>query len=153
MNSIFEAMKLQRYSRQESIDLINQFGRTRSPFLFLISFSGEGNIIVPEDEAAGGGFNLDMPGLVNHKLGTVPGEAISFTKLPVDRDRYSEAFSHVKDQILYGNSFLLNLLKKNKFLPTHFACYSHRQVKLNVISSKATIYTYQKSTSLLFFVL
>ena len=109
MNSIFEAMKLQRYSREESIDLMNQFGKTRSPFLFLISFSGEGNIVLPEDEASRRGFNLDMPGLVNHKLGTVQGEAISFTKLPVDRDRYSEAFSLVKDQILYGNSFLLNL--------------------------------------------
>ena len=79
MNSIFEAMKLQRYSREESIDLINQFGRTRSPFLFLISFSGEGNIVLPEDEALHRGFNLDMPGLVNHKLGTVQGEAISFS--------------------------------------------------------------------------
>lgn len=102
-------MKLQRYSREESINLINQFGKTRSPFLFLISFSGESNIVLSEDEASRSGFYLDMPGLVNHKLGTVRGAAISFTKLPVDRERYSKAFSLVKDQILYGNSFLLNL--------------------------------------------
>ncbi len=56
-----------------------------------------------------GGFYLEMPGIVNHDLGAVKREPISFTKLPVDRERYREAFSLVKDQILYGNSFLLNL--------------------------------------------
>lgn len=88
---------------------MNQYGRSGSPFVFLISFSGEDNIIVPPEEAVPGGFRLEMPGFVNHKLQPLRQEAISFTKLPVDRQRYKEAFSFVKDQILYGNSFLLNL--------------------------------------------
>lgn len=102
-------MKLQRYSKEESIELMNRFGRTGSSFVFLISFSGEDNIIAAVDEASSGGFNLEMPGLVNHKMDPLTREPISFTKLPVDIQRYREAFSYVQDQILYGNSFLLNL--------------------------------------------
>ncbi|MDX2432790.1 MAG: aminodeoxychorismate synthase component I [Bacteroides sp.] len=110
-------MKLQRYSREDSISLMNRFGRSGSPFMFLISFTGEGNIVVPMNEAAPGGFCLEMPGLKNHDLGELEKEAISFTKLPVDRERYKEAFFLVKDQILYGNSFLLNLT-----FPTRVKC-------------------------------
>lgn len=102
-------MKLQRYSKKESIELMNRFGRTGSSFVFLISFSGEDNIVASVDEARSGGFNLDMPGLINHKMEALSREPISFTKLPVDIQRYRKAFSYVQDQILYGNSFLLNL--------------------------------------------
>ncbi len=88
---------------------MNRFGAAGSPFLFLISFSGEGNIVVPTDEAAPKGFFLEIPGVANHDMKGVPGEPFSFTRLPVDRERYEEAFTLVRDQILYGNSFLLNL--------------------------------------------
>ncbi len=102
-------MKRKRYSKEESIILMNRFGKSRSPFLFLISFSGEENIIIPLEEAASKGFYMEMPGVKNHNLGVLSREPISFTKLPIDRKRYKKAFSLVKDQILYGNSFLLNL--------------------------------------------
>jgi para-aminobenzoate synthetase component 1 len=102
-------MKLQRYSKEETIRVINQFGKSGTPFVFLISFSGEGNIVAPMSEAAAGGFNLEMPGIEKHKTIAHKHEPLTFTKLPVDRKRYREAFSQVKDQILYGNSFLLNL--------------------------------------------
>ena len=100
---------MKRYSEKESMVLMNRFGKSRSPFLFLISFSGEKNIIIPLEEAASEGFYLEMPGVKNHHFGALSREAISFTKLPIDRNRYGKAFSLVKDQILYGNSFLLNL--------------------------------------------
>ena len=102
-------MKGKRYSREESLVLMNRFGTSRSPFFFLISFSGEENIIIPMEEAASEGFYLEMPGVKNHNLGRLKREPINFTKLPIDRKRYKKAFSLVKDQILYGNSFMLNL--------------------------------------------
>jgi para-aminobenzoate synthetase component 1 len=102
-------MKLQRYSKEETIRVINQFGKSGTPFVFLISFSGEENIVAPMSEASAGGFNLEMPGIEKHTSIAHKPEPLTFTKLPVDRKRYREAFSHVKDQILYGNSFLLNL--------------------------------------------
>jgi para-aminobenzoate synthetase component 1 len=110
-------MNLQRYSREESMILMNRFGSDGTSFAFLISFSGENNIVVPISEAASGGLYLEMPGAVNHHLGAVAREPITFTKLPVDPERYRKAFSMVKQQILYGNSFLLNLT-----FPTRVKC-------------------------------
>lgn len=88
---------------------MNSFGKAGTPFVFLISFSGENNIVAPLSESEKGGFKLEMPGLTNFVPVKPERDSISFTKLPVDRKRYTEAFSLVKDHILYGNSFLLNL--------------------------------------------
>ena len=101
--------KIVLYSKKETIRLMNKFGTDSTPFVFLVSFSGEGNLLMPVAEAAQKGFFLEMPGLVNHKLATIPGGAVSISVSPVDRQRYREAFDLVTGQILYGNSFLLNL--------------------------------------------
>ena len=96
---------------------MNALGGKGFPFVFLISFSGEGNLVIPMEESADQGFYLAMPGMVNRDLsgpvnpnpvGLTEGP-VQFRKLPVDRVRYREAFNLVKEQILYGNSFLLNL--------------------------------------------
>lgn len=88
---------------------MNNFGSDGSPFVFLISFSGERNIVIPMKKAASLGFHLEMPGLPKQRHELIPHEPISFTKDPVEPECYREAFSLVQDQILYGNSFLLNL--------------------------------------------
>jgi para-aminobenzoate synthetase component 1 len=50
-----------------------------------------------------------MPGMVNHSFARAPEKPIRFSKIPPDRDMYRKAFYRVKDEIQYGNSFLLNL--------------------------------------------
>jgi len=116
--------KLPRYSKEETIELMNRFGSSGSPFVFLVSFSGEGNIVLPIDEAAGKGFLMQMPGKANPGRANLPLSPLTFTKLPLDRERYRTAFSLVKDQILYGNSFLLNLT-----FPTRIKCnYSLEEI-------------------------
>lgn len=109
--------KLPRHSKEETIELMNRFGSSGSPFVFLVSFSGEENIVLPMDEASSGGFHFEMPGKTNRITGSLPPGPITFIKLPVDRERYRAAFSLVQDQILYGNSFLLNLT-----FPTRVKC-------------------------------
>jgi para-aminobenzoate synthetase component 1 len=101
--------KLTRYTREETINQINHFGSAGTPFVFLISFDGERNCIMPLLEAAEKGFFMQMPGMVNHSLTGNASEPISFKKSPIDKERYRKAFLRVTDQILYGNSFLLNL--------------------------------------------
>ncbi len=98
-----------RYSKSETVRIMNSHSSNGIPFVFLISFSGEGNCLLTMDKAASAGFCLEMPGLVNHALRAAPVKEISFSRFPIDRDRYRHAFSLVTDQILYGNSFLLNL--------------------------------------------
>jgi para-aminobenzoate synthetase component 1 len=104
--------KLNRYSKEETIRLMNQYGSEGTPFVFLISFTGEQNMVLLPADTAGQGFYMEMPGLENPALPGDPAEPIEslvFHKMPIDRDRYRRAFSRVTGQILYGNSFLLNL--------------------------------------------
>lgn len=115
---------LPRISKEETIELMNRMGSSGSPFVFLISFSGEGNIVLPPEEAAARGFILEMSGKTSPENSPHPPHPINFTKLPVDRERYRTAFNLVKDQILYGNSFLLNLT-----FPTLVKCnYSLKEI-------------------------
>jgi para-aminobenzoate synthetase component 1 len=106
------------YGKRESIDLINRMGDKGEAFCFLISFDMEQNIILPADRAAENGFHLQMPGLpVNGAFAPLrsekgidkDGREISLRKFPVDNDRFRKAFEYVRREILYGNSFLLNL--------------------------------------------
>ena len=104
-------------SRERSIYKINDFATREIPFVFLINFSGEENIVMTPEKAAAAGFFLDMPGMANHTFKKSPGPGIQLTKMPPDPKRYHQAFKHVIDQIHYGNSFLLNLT-----FPTPIEC-------------------------------
>ena len=101
--------ELKRLSRAATIKVMNSFASRQVPFVFLISFSGEGNVVLTPDEAASAGLFLEMPSLKNHSLKGLSDQPIRFNKNPVDREQYHLAFSHVVGEILYGNSFLLNL--------------------------------------------
>ncbi len=96
-------------SREKSIHRINEFAAREIPFIFLINFNGEENIIMTPDEAAAEGLFLDMPGMINHTIKRSPVPNIRLTKKPPDLLQYHKAFKHVIEQIHYGNSFLLNL--------------------------------------------
>lgn len=79
------------------------------PFVFLISFGCEGNLLTRTEEASSAGLYLEMPGLKTHILEKSPARQIHWKQTPPDRASYRKAFEHIHDQILYGNSFLLNL--------------------------------------------
>jgi para-aminobenzoate synthetase component 1 len=96
-------------SREFSIRKINDLASQQIPFVFLISYSGEQNLIGTPREAADAGLFLDMPGMKNHWLKGSPGPGFRLSKSPPDRKKYHRAFQRVKDEITYGNSFLLNL--------------------------------------------
>ena len=96
-------------SRELSIRKINGLAGQEIPFVFLISFSGEQNLIGTPQEAAAAGLFLDMPGMKNHKLKGSPEQDILLSKSPPDKKKYYRAFQRVKEEIVYGNSFLLNL--------------------------------------------
>jgi len=101
-------------TRQESIYRISRLASEGTPFVFLISFSGEHNVVLKDTETCRNGFFLEMPGKVNHSFPPHPAGPFRFKKFPVKLEQYREAFTMVMEQILYGNSFLLNLT-----FPTH----------------------------------
>ena len=96
-------------TRLQSIERINELAGQGIPFIFLISFSGEENYIGTPEEASVSGLFLDMPGIANHSLNKITDKAIELSKFPPEREKYQRAFHLVKEEIHYGNSFLLNL--------------------------------------------
>lgn len=111
-------------NRQHTIQAINEKAAREIPFVFLISFSGEENFVGTAEEAAGSGLFFDMPGMVNHSFTKANGPDIQWLRHPPDMEGYQKAFQHVQDQILYGNSFLLNLTQ-----PTVVECnYSLEEI-------------------------
>ena len=96
-------------SRERSIARINEFAGNEIPFIFLISFDGENNIICTPDEAGSAGLFLDMPGMANHAFRKFREESLELTRKPPEREKYHLAFNRVIEEIHYGNSFLLNL--------------------------------------------
>lgn len=96
-------------TREKSICKINDFASREIPFVFLINYNGDGNFITTPEKAATAGLFLDMSGMVNHTFKKVPGPPLHLYKKPPDRERYHHAFNLVIEQIIYGNSFLLNL--------------------------------------------
>lgn len=93
----------------QSIKKINELAGSGIPFVFLISFNGEANFIGAPEEAAANGLYLDLPGMANHSFETSKKTKIQLSKHPPDRKDYYHAFKQVKEEIHYGNSFLLNL--------------------------------------------
>jgi len=120
-----------RLSKKESIETINRYASGKIPFVFLISFEGKENLIFTLAEAASKGLYIDMPGLTNHSFEIDPGIPLQFNKIPMDKEKYQEAFARVMDHIHYGNSFLLNLT-----FPTPVECnYTLQEI---FVGSRAT---------------
>ncbi|MDF1574333.1 MAG: aminodeoxychorismate synthase component I [Bacteroidales bacterium] len=114
-------------NRHTTIGKINELAGRELPFVFLISFSGEENLVCTPEEAASNGFFLEMPGMVNHSLKSIRGSDIRLTLTPPDPQQYHQAFEQVMKDILYGNSFLLNLT-----MPTAVECnYSLSEIFTN----------------------
>ena len=102
-------IRMEIINRHTAIRNINALAGRELPFVFLISFNGEENLVSTPEKAAEAGFYLDMPGMKNHtmKKSSVPPFLLS--SKPPDPQRYHMAFQQVIEQIHYGNSFLLNL--------------------------------------------
>ena len=92
------------------IDKANQLGKSSQPFLFVIDFEMEKPLLIPLDQAAAAGYRYSVKGQSNAKCSWP--KALSQKKFelkPVSEQRYIQAFDLVKQQLLEGNSYLLNL--------------------------------------------
>ena len=141
--SLHKGSYMETITREQSIRKINELAGKEIPFVFLINFSGEENIVMTPEKAAATGFFLDMPGMANHIFEKNPGPGIQLTKMPPDPKRYHQAFKHAIEQIHYGNSFLLNLT-----FPTPIECnYSLKDI---FIQSRASFKLYLEDELVVF---
>ena len=106
---------------QDITNRINQFGKERIPFLFIIDFDMTNPVVLPLSEVDPRTIKFSINGINN-----VPGEhslvskKLKFKAVPGSKKRYSTAFDHVQKHIKHGNSFLVNLTMQSN-VETNFS--------------------------------
>jgi para-aminobenzoate synthetase component I len=95
---------LKTVSRNKAIQVMNQFGRQSRPFLFIIDFECQNSIIQPLDELDNSEikFAINTPKKLHSK-------DLILKKYPIPFEIYQKAFDYVHQNLIIGNSFLINL--------------------------------------------
>lgn len=98
---------------EKAIVKMNSFGTQRVPFLFLFNYELDEIAVYPLDDVPD---HIQFSFLDHHKKNSqsLTRKPFSLKKLPVSQKDFSKAFHGVMDEILYGNSFLLNLTFPSK---------------------------------------
>jgi len=85
---------------------MNEFGKNRTPFFFIIDFEQEKPIIYSLEELPCE-IQYSFHGNPNNKADL--NKPLVLDKTPIDAQTFSRSFKNVLHEINYGNSFLLNL--------------------------------------------
>lgn len=101
-------------SKLEFINKMNEYGRLRLPFLFIIDYQFESPIIFPLDILNSDLISYKTPKYTNSDDKYENIDKFHFQKVGIDYNRYKIAFEYVKDNIINGNSYLLNLTFPSK---------------------------------------
>jgi para-aminobenzoate synthetase component I len=93
------------------IQYINSLGAARQAFVFLIDFEMQKPVIIPvatmplHKQLKVGNITIDF----SYQEANPCAKTYTFQKFPISFESFSVAFNHVKQHILGGNTFLLNL--------------------------------------------
>ena len=92
----------------KTIEKINSLAKLRVPFIFIFDYELENMHVFPLN---------NLPPEINYFFSNGHfccdtlrvDKELELSKKPVEKTRFSEAFQYCKEEIEYGNSFLLNL--------------------------------------------
>jgi para-aminobenzoate synthetase component I len=101
----------------EAVNTINSLVKENTPFLFIIDFEKENNIVLPFDHLPAHNISFKTPNHSNFKLPGFNRELLLFEKNPVSFSVYESMFQCAQHELSIGNSFLLNLT-----VPTPVRC-------------------------------
>ncbi|HRO07758.1 MAG TPA: aminodeoxychorismate synthase component I [Saprospiraceae bacterium] len=87
---------------------MNQLGKNRIPFLFILDFELKHPIVLPLSEI-GDDILYKFNHIQNYEELSLQSGMRSFTTKPISYKAYKKAFDSVQHEIQQGNSFLLNL--------------------------------------------
>lgn len=97
-------------STSKAIELINEYGRKRVPFLFIIDFLAKQPVVIPLSQVNEKELLYDFNGQTNfHSINQKWLRQFQFNKSPIPFTDYQAKFEYVINQIKRGNSFLTNL--------------------------------------------
>lgn len=101
---------IQTLSTSQAIEHINEYGRKRIPFLFIIDFLAEKPVILPLSQVNDEELLYDFNGQTNYiPINQKLPLQFQFNKSPILFADYQSKFDYVINQIKLGNSFLTNL--------------------------------------------
>ncbi|TAE26156.1 MAG: aminodeoxychorismate synthase component I [Cytophagales bacterium] len=92
---------------QQATDQMNQYGRQRQPFLFILDFDLKHPFVLRPDEWADHDIAFDFSGTPAPPSPSQ--EPFWFKKQPMPFEQYQIGFDYVVANIRFGNSFLVNL--------------------------------------------
>jgi len=95
------------YPQQEGFEQINALGRSRTPFLFILSYNKKKIFAKALDDLDDDIF-YKLEALRNYPVQKRE-ETFTFSKSPVSFLQYRKAFEHILVEIHSGNTYLLNL--------------------------------------------
>jgi para-aminobenzoate synthetase component I len=102
---------MQLLPKNQIISEMNRLGCSQSPFLFLIDFKGEKGYLIPADQLKQHNIQFSFPNLKcesNNQKKDLK-SLNSLIPKPVSQSDYLKIFNKVHSEILFGNSYLLNL--------------------------------------------
>ncbi len=102
-------------NKTEAIKKMNFLGKSREPFLFVISFDTEQNYVLENDKLENARIFFQTPDfsrlpIEKHSLPLY----IGFKKFPVELEVFKEAFELAKTDLDYGNTYLINITQPTR---------------------------------------
>jgi len=94
---------------KDYISTMNQWGKARKPFIFILDFELKNPIVLPLDEATENGIYFTFNNLESADIHETDKSEFTFRKFPVSYEVFKKSFDKVLTEIKLGNSFLTNL--------------------------------------------
>ena len=88
---------------------MNQWGKARKPFIFILDFELKNPVVLPLEEAAENGICFTFNNLESADIHETDKSEFTFRKFPVSYEVFKKSFDQVLTEIKRGNSFLTNL--------------------------------------------
>ncbi|WP_428027180.1 aminodeoxychorismate synthase component I [Arcobacter sp.] len=96
-------------NKQDLINKLNNYGSLKESFFFMISYDLSDYYIEPLKN-----LNQNIKFQIASKDELAINQSKSLIKSPISFDEYKKKFDYIQEQILFGNSYLLNLTAKTK---------------------------------------
>jgi para-aminobenzoate synthetase component 1 len=99
------------------ISKANEWASQKIPFIFLVDFELQKPFICTLESAEKHGIYFSVDGLTNtNEDSQIAGAKIVFDSIPIDKEKYTRAFTEVMRHIHRGDSYLLNLTFATKII-------------------------------------
>src|SRR5690606_19029792 len=94
------------------IERMDQLGKSREAFFFIIDFEMEKPVVIPVKDLDASSIRFKCNDFKNYQVRKAKEKTqITFERHPVSWEEYVRAFRHVIQNLEYGNSFLTNLTR------------------------------------------